>query len=239
MIAVKPGQFGVMGGGLSAAPVHWWDLDDDGVWSDDVGSWALTEAGTVTVATGNGPGGQDTCNQTVGSTSRLDLASKNPTSEGFNGPWSFSIWANFASFNTGSNGNWVMNWRGSTGSTIFFQQMYSGTTFDQFYLTGPSAAPQIGSTITEATGTWYHFAGTSDGTTLEFWINGASQGTGTEGAVPNAVQPFCIGNGAWSATSFTNFYGYVAMAGLWTAQLTSDDIAYLYNSGSGRQYADL
>jgi len=79
---------------------------------------------------------------------------------------------------------------------------------------------------------WTHFLATRNGSTVEFWINGVSQGTGTR-SNDLTDDKFTIG----SRTGGTdNFAGDIDEVGFWDRCLTDAEVGELYNSGSGLQY---
>jgi len=231
------------GGGLTISPGHWWDLTDDGTWADSVGSWDLTEYGTVGISSGGGPNGQDVAVFDA-TGDYLKITSKNPVTEGYDTSFSLSVWAYHTSFNTGNYGNYYMGWRGVSASVFHFDLMYYGYTVDSINLQGVKAAVNSSATgISEATNTWYHVAATWDGTTQKLYVNGsladsdANSNTAYNGAIPFIVgSTYYVTDGGNAAVQML---GRLGMLGMWDGVLTADDISYLYNSGNGRQYGDL
>jgi hypothetical protein len=78
-----------------------------------------------------------------------------------------------------------------------------------------------------------------DGSNQVLYVNGAAYDSkANTNAVVNASITVLFGQAAPGITT-TQFLGSAGMVGLWAGALTSSDIAYLYNNGNGRQFADL
>lgn len=238
-VIINPFVFAAPSSGLSISPDHWWDLSDDGAWNDSVGTWDFVENGSVTVSAGAGPNGQDVAVFDASNDRLYVSATKNPTTEGFTAATSISYWANFDSFNTGSFGNYCFSWRDNAGS-YHFDSGYTGSADDAFAFRGPTLAVQSkAAAVSEATGTWYHIAGVWDGSTQVLYVNGTAYDSKTNtNSVINTSVLVLFGQAAAGVTA-TQFLGKAGMVGLWAGALTAADITYLYNSGDGRQFADL
>jgi hypothetical protein len=227
--------------GLSIDPIHWWDLDDDGVWSDDgtTGGWAWTENGTITTTAG-GPNSQTVA--VLNATGEyFDLTAKTWGEAQF----SVSLWYYITSLN--STGNWLLNHRDNTSSTKAYQlrvrnlatDNVGGNVWDD---AGTSAAPTWdgGSNTSQ----WYHLVLTADLTADEYKIyvdnDLKTTDTTTLGTAPSATMAIALGTSAWSkGTAANQMLGRLGMVGLWDGILDADDVSYLNNSGNGRKFADL
>lgn len=228
---------------LSVAPNHWWDLDDDGTWADSVGSWHGTESGAVGVSSGTGPGGQDVASfDTDGD--YLDCGLHNPVSEGIT-DYTICAWLSFSSFNGGNYGNFPFSWRNSTATSHMFDLYYAGQTSDVLATKGPGSGGTgylEASPVTEAVDTWYHMLATYNDSTgaRELFVDGVSVDIATAvGTVPNASIRLTFGKASDFSATTTQFKGKAGMFGIFNQVLSQDDIDFLYNSGSGRQYAEL
>lgn len=88
------------------------------------------------------------------------------------------------------------------------------------------------STATVSATTTAHAVFTVNGSTgaTKCYINGSAGGTATNTTTPS--------NGAINigTSSFAWYGGWVDECGFWTRELSADDVALLYNSGSGRTY---
>lgn len=239
-VIINPFAFAAPPSGLSISPGHWWDLSDDGAWNDSVGTWDLTEFGTVGISSGGGPNGQDVAVFDA-TGDYLKIASKNPVTEGYDAAFSLSVWAYHTSFNTGNYGNYYAGWRGVSGSVFHFDFNYYGSTADSFSIAGPKAGAISNATgVSESTNTWYHIAATWDGSTQKLYVNGNLEDSdaNTQTAYNGAID-FFVGTSYPAGSASLQMLGRLGMLGLFPGALTADDIAYLYNSGDGRQFADL
>jgi hypothetical protein len=201
----------------------------------------LTEFGTVTISSGGGPNGQDVAVFDANGDYLKLTTAKNPVTEGYNTAFSLSIWAYHTSFNTGNYGNYYSGWRGNSGTNFHYDLGYFGGTNDAFSIVGPKGGNNaIASGVSEATNTWYHVVGVWDGSTIKIYVNGNLEDSeaNTSTAYNGEVNLF-VGTTYSGGSSTLQMLGRLAMFGLFPGALTADDIAYLYNSGNGRQFADL
>ena len=231
--------------GLSIDPIHWWDLDDDTVWSDDgtAGGWALTDNGSMAVSSGGGPNGQDVANFGTGSGNYLDLSNRAWNEAQF----SVAGWIYVTSL-ANTQGCWLINHRLSGASAEAYQVLLNTSGTDSHKISvWDDADTQINIAPTSpaiSTATWYHYALTVDLTanSTSLYVNAGTPTTDTTTMTTPATgsMPFAIGTAAWNKGSGSfHLDGRAAMIGLWDGVLTAADVAYLYNSGNGRQFADL
>ena len=246
--------------GLSTAPIHWWDLDDENAWADQgTKAWSnLSEYNTVTVNPTIGPNGQGA--SFVGPTT--GTLKKGNTAWDGDSRFGMSVFAWVTMTTGGSNANYIIDWRiGNNQSTAdivcqlasnnneerLFTRIgdtYSTEGGDQIYVITNNVIDHVLSDAQLGT-VWHHVGYTFDGTTMMQYVDGVAQPTGVgasnvnfDGITTNAA-PFCIGN--FTPDNNVNFMmrGYVAMAGIWDVGLTESEVNHLYNDGLGRQYADL
>ena len=241
MATIPNGLFGVIARKNSAASVdlttgliHWWDMDGGTGWADDVGSWTLTEGGSVTdSATGAPDGGS--CAELNANGDSLSTGNKT-TIENI----SYSSWV-YATTITGRESR-IFSWR--NGGTSEKCDFYIGTdgkvvaiTFDE-----DEATSTCTGTTVLSTSTWYHVVVTDDGTTRTLYVNGSSEDTDTTSIGTRTTFGTKTGFGAY-APGLTNtnasLLGRLGMSGMWNIALDSDQVTALYNSGSGLRYADL
>jgi len=69
---------------------------------------------------------------------------------------------------------------------------------------------------------WYHLAGTYDGSTLSFYVNGNLVGTANYGMAQNTTDPFTIGG--WFNDLDMSFHGEIDEVRLWNTPLTQAQI---------------
>jgi hypothetical protein len=84
----------------------------------------------------------------------------------------------------------------------------------------------LGPTLTE--GTWYHIAGTFDGTELILYVDGEPVGaTAASGQIVVTPDPFCVGNiiNAAGATQNEYWSGIIDEVRLWDRALSADEVA--------------
>lgn len=127
-------------------------------------------------------------------------------------PWSSGGGAQWFIRINAANGAWAMDI--NTGSTI-----------------------PISGSYTFNVGTWYFLCGTWDGSTMEVYVNGVSQGTkALSGSINTGAYPLYIGNNNISGDQPSGQAKYVDEIGIWSRALTSTEISQLYNSGAGLSY---
>lgn len=91
-------------------------------------------------------------------------------------------------------------------------------------------------TWTPSTTTWYHVAGTYDGTTMRLYVNATEVATASStgnGTIDAGYGPQ-FGFGVFGAAEYMD--GRVDETGLWSRALTGSEITELYNSGTGTTY---
>jgi hypothetical protein len=226
-------------GGLSVAPTSWWDLDDL-TGTDEAGTldWTTITGGCY-VTSGTGPGGQDCVD--IPAPEYL-LQSRNPVTEGFTTKFSFAGWCFLKSFNPGYAGSWFFSWR-LGGAIDFTTQIFNSENLsNKWQGSGPQGSSPSASSAASLF-QWYHLALTFEqGVDCSFYLNGALVDSivPTTEAIQNVLQPMALGAGSWAVTATTlRMNGRVAMCGMVNDVWTANDIAYLYNSGAGRKFADL
>ena len=246
---------GKRGGGFPQ-PLHWWDLDDDEVWSNDGSSasaFSLTEgSANPTVVVGGGPNGQDIA----------DVSARNKYLLGADGAYdssntsaiSYGCWFNKLYQGQGVLMAWHLATAGGTapsaGPRLFDIFTDGGTPNYGLYartysVDGHKIENKILSQFPND-GTWSHVFVTLDANTGEqkLYIDGSLYNTITNASFTtlNNVDTirFAAGTMPNSLGTTGGFHrGYLGMMGVWDTLLDADQVAYLYNSGLGRQYADL
>jgi len=102
---------------------------------------------------------------------------------------------------------------------------------------GNTGTYDITTTTTISSSTWYHIVFTNDGTTSRLYKNASETGNKAITYSTTASSELQMGNGTpWASTPWT---GYIDEVGVWTRALSGSEITELYNSGSGKSYADI
>lgn len=217
---------------LSDNLTAYWPCDEaSGSILDSHGSNDLTESAgdTIDSATGKVGGARDF---EAGETEYAEIADNADLSTG-DIDFSFSVW---------------VNPEATTGFPVVLGKWTSSTSTREYVLFLASGAPRFsvtssGSATTEvtwgaalSTGTWYHICFGHNATTNEIWIT-VDAGTPVTAAhttgVRDGTRPFELG-----ASSIQSLYwdGLIDEVGFWKRDIRSD-VAELYNSGNGRDYA--
>lgn len=155
-------------------------------------------------------------------------------------PQSWACWARYTSTPTGNQN--LMS-AGTIGSScqFGFREWWDPEDPEQMEPLEIACAWQYGGgllvsdTTIPSINTWHHYCYTFDGTTHRFYVDGSLVDSSTESAQTGT--PVGIGIGAWQAGA-EYFGGHIDQAAVWGRALSADDVAALYNSGSGVAYAD-
>jgi len=223
---------------LTNGLLHWWDLDDDGVWSDDVGSWSLTESNAVGVAAASAPD----------SGAAADFAAsgiyKAAAWDGSGGARSAVVWAKADQIN-GTAGNFLISHRSATDINFQLYLASSDNAFSGVFSDGAGTLATVTDGISRSTGEWYLVGIATNGNSdHKLWVNAVqtdSASTVLAGTVKSGSLSLGIGAGAWALPPSINtgHDGKLCMAGIWDRVLEQADWTALYNSGSGLRFADL
>ena len=238
-------------------PLHWWDLDDDEVWSDDgSNSWdpmserKYNNHGLSVLASG-GPNGQDVSN---GYGRSKGVVKYNQVWDGSSNSISHFCWIRRTA-DPGA-GQWFTSWHGAgsggvvptTGDNMMWTLNASGATFGQLRhaiwdTDGNRSYYAKSNAITN--NVWYHLGFTFDAETKEhnLYMNGVLIGTKIASHIGDLnttdLAHFAIGLIASSMTSTGAFHqGQIAMVGTWDTVLTDEQIKTLVNNGAGRKYGE-
>lgn len=112
----------------------------------------------------------------------------------------------------------------------------SGSGFQAYYRNAANTVTQFTETGGRATGAWYFLSAVWTGAAIKLYVDGALLGTvaGTVGS-----QKVSTGFQLGVPFSNTDVPGHLDEWGYTNAVLTDAEVAYLYNSGNGRSYAQL
>jgi hypothetical protein len=140
-----------------------------------------------------------------------------------------SFWFNVASHDGarelvnkfGVNGNISYGSEIDSGGTLYFRISSDGTT---------GSLTDLASTSTVSTATWYHFAGTCDGTEMRLYLNGNLESSILKsGSIFNSSSDFRVGR--YDYYSGWVFHGSIDEVALWDRCLSESEITSLYLNG--------
>jgi hypothetical protein len=223
---------------LASGLVSYWRLDESsGNAADSVGSNTLTNT-SVTYSTGkigNGavfvPASSANLQISSGSQVGLNITSDLSLSLWFKPnatPGSGQVLLSKSNFTT-SNRTYQLSYENSGSPWLVWQISASGTNSVQTIMTY---------TTTLTNSTWYHLVVRykASTTTSTIYIDGSlvATNTGMPSSIFNGTSAFTLG--ARSNTTADVFLdGMLDEVGIWSREITTTEIAYLYNSGSGQR----
>ena len=144
-----------------------------------------------------------------------------------------TLWTNnFQGTNKATVEAWVN--RTATGSLHTIVSNYEGSYPFLFRIDGDkitlfiNSSPWVSGTTTLAINTWYHVAGTYDGTNLKVYVNGVLEGTyAYSGNFSSTANELKIGGGLSNNTEY--FPGSISDVRLWNVARTAAEISASYN----------
>lgn len=128
----------------------------------------------------------------------------------------------------------VLGSRSATGSNIGIELVHVGSTFKTRFLVDIGASStQLDSTTTTNTGAWFHVVAQRTGGDCELWINGVREAgpSSCSGTLASAGS-FYLGGTPLNRMEYS---GTLDNVRLYNRALTSDEIAAMYNSGTGTE----
>ena len=144
-----------------------------------------------------------------------------------------SLWVNYATLPASYTGNpmgatnggsWNSGFgfvnNGTSGKLRFFIENWSNA----------SAGGFVDNTTTLTTNTWFHLAGTWDGSTVTFYINGVSQGTASYNGSLTTSDVVAIGTNL--STSGYNIDAMISNVAIFNQAISASGIEQLYNEGT-------
>jgi len=215
--------------------VAFWELNESsGTRADSAGSNDLTDVNTVTSAVGKQGNAAEFV---IGNDEYLSIDDN--ADLGYSGDFSVAGW-----FYRGSSGN--PDYLMGKGSDVFAENEWlMRTVFEStgiqlravvFNTAGSSTIVKVNQDLTA--NTWYFFTLTFTAATnaITLSINAGTRATGSRSGVARKAHPFRIGKFGGNAQRWG---GRVDEVGFWKRPLTTADEAWLYNSGTGRTYAEI
>jgi hypothetical protein len=210
-----------------ASNIGYWSLNGNANDSSS-NAYNLTNVGSVTFTSGGKPTGNESA-VLNGTSQQFTCSISSCPNLNVTGAFSVAMWLNFSSGSITGFVRPMAEWSTSSGGEGFF-----------VYYNYNSGSPQLGIETennngtqvswTPSASTWYYVVITLSGTTMTFYANGSSLGTGSQNA------PTSLSSGNFELSSALNgnyFGGNMDAAAMWSCTLTSTQVSTLYNSGNG------
>lgn len=223
------------GGTMTTNLIAYYMLEDATEYYEGSGTYDLTNNGTVTFSSGKV---NNAANYGDPNTTKYLSSAQTFGIDG--GNMSCSMWVKFSTaptnttvvfwyqYNDTSKVEYLVFYDNALGvNTLTFRRNRSGT-----------AVNEIVVTTTLSAGTWYHLVLTYDGSTLEGWLNGSSQGTVASSGSGSSTAG---GTGLQLSGHFGNanlVRGLEDECGIWSKKLSNTEVSDLYNGGSGQTMTD-
>lgn len=124
-----------------------------------------------------------------------------------------------------------------TGTNIGFEFVQMNTNIVRLFVDNGGTVIDVVGTTTITDGNWHHIILNKSGDTVSLYIDGSSEGTPNDitGDVGTGAGNFYIG---WTDAGTTYYDGDIDNVRLFSRTLTSAEIAFLYNSGTGTEAED-
>ena len=232
-VIINPYRFASSGSPGTANLVGWWGLDD---LNDDHASYDLTDGGTITYATGK----QGNAASFDGTTDYLsNSAFPNDIHQS---DFSVSVWVNADTLRDPTT-NGIIGQFGSTNPGEWHWGMFAaaGTIYFRTWNTSSTAFSAV-SNSTLGTGSWVHLVGVKNSSgVITLYVDGVAQTTTGDDSgetLNTADQDLAIGV-ILDDVATRGWDGLIDEVGIFDDELSTDEVSWLYNSGSGRQYSDL
>lgn len=202
----------------------YYKFDNSAVTLDSVGSFTLTNTGTVaSTASGKIGYGADFGNPNT---------TKWLTQAGFtfnSYPISISGW--FYPNVVNDNGNLFS--LGESSTNYYQIKLRNTDSHIVFRSNNATDAADVDTGVVASTNTWYHVVVVFNSTTnVDIYVNGTATNTGATVFVAGSLSKFAIGALA-RGTPIQPYSGIADEVGWWTRALTASDVTALYNSGTG------
>jgi hypothetical protein len=213
--------------------VAYWSLEEASGTRDDAhAANDLTDNNTVTSGTGKVA---TAASFTAANSESLTRADTDALSMG-DIDFSFAFWVNLSTTLTQGI---VSKWN---GSNLEYDLRLQGGTGFRFYISSADAFVNLTNVDATdfgvpSTATWYFVVARHDATanTIDIGVNGGTQTSAAYAAGGyNSTSTFALGV---DADGYLD--GLLDEVGIWKKKLSAPEIAWLYNAGAGRSYADI
>jgi len=218
MPAVNPG---------AANLIAWWSLADT-LADSHTGGYTLTGTGSPSYTDGNGGARAIVFNGTT------QYASRSTSGWSFSGSASFVAWVKLDAATPATDpltGCWALG--SGAGGNSHYPYTNSLLYQDVFRTTRVNAVTPAAVTRSN----WHMVTVTTNGTTWRFYQN-TTEATNTA-AQASVTVPSTMYLGASITPASFKMQGQMQRVAVFSSALSTDEIDWLYNSGSGRSYSDL
>lgn len=180
------------------------------------------------------------------STSKVIIADSASWDTG-TGDFSISCWA-YQTTGTVASGLITIsdNWTSAPTKRVHLDMQGTGNTSISFgfydSVSGVKYAVAVWASGANLRNGWHHIVGTRAAGVATIYVDGISKATAsnTTGVSANAnitgVSGINIGIGDYGSSNWERFQGYIDEVGFWNRALIGDEVALLYNGGSGLTY---
>lgn len=218
---------------FDADALSYWSLDEDPAnTSTAVDSWSGND-GTIYGATQASPAIRGTGMSFDGSGDRIDCGSIWPETDTF----TLAIWGNADSYTTNQAdymmGHETFGTTSSDESAFLRVEDFDGDgVYDATFGVKTDGSGVSASVPAPPAGEWFHYAGTYDGSTMRFYINGELQATASESGTVAQTNGFRIGNIFADGLEQRHWTGKLDDARLYTRALSSAEVHQVYRYGT-------
>lgn len=234
----ETGTISYTGYDLYTDMVSYWQLGEaSGTRADSRGINHLSDINTVT----NAAGIQGNAADFESSNSEyLSIDHVSQIGLNFSNAFSFSCWINLESAPGIGQRRTIISKFGDDPNNSYMLQLRQNAIFAALSTDGSTTSWTNSTSWSPSTGVWYHLVLTYDGitNTVNLYKDGTLLDSEVGGTVPSSIYegegPFQIGNLAADGTSFDGLIDEVAA---FSRALTAEEVAWLYNSGTGKTYA--
>ncbi len=192
---------------------------------DSEGSNDLTDSANVEQVTGKIGNASD-----FESTEGDYLSRASYTMPTGNGARTITVWVNIES-STGDN-QVIIDW----GTRATRQEWGLILDTDLHMFIGIFGEDSADSDTVIGTGSFHFLAVTYDGTTVKYYLDGVADGTDTFAGTPNTTSTDILSIGILQTAANFEFDGIIDEVSVWSRELTSTEVSFLYNSGNGREF---
>ena len=149
-----------------------------------------------------------------------------------NDSWGIGLWFNAESISGSANGNRIITFYTSVGSTAISLELGSNNEIQLFYRDSGGIARREEVSLAE-TGVWTHYFVTYDGTDYKMYVNGELKRTKTDTITTIDSTVADIGSFKNGASAF--YEGIIDDVRIYNTALTPEEVSAIYNLGQGNE----